>query len=465
MSREKLNNLRNKEELYATATTWVEANVLPQEHSQVNPNQKLKIPSGNGAVLGKDIMEAVWADMVLTKLPSWVTKAPPNWGTMAWGKLSAKNWRVICTIHLPITLIRLWGGDDLPNDWKATLENFMDLVCAVQIVNLRSVSRKEVELYEHYIFCYMTSFKSLYKLAKVKPIHHAALHYGDVLRGFGPAHTHSATFYEWHIHSMQSVNHNMKLEDGKYAFSLISSSAEVYNNILAEDIHGTRLAHMIDMVHLTQQTPDFAYNRDSVHESSLPNSILAGFIQFLKFKHPGPRIVDTTEGSSSEFAPPKTKFLTLNKVSLRGVQYSTTTSQAHDSHVFFRPPQLEMSKPQPCPEPGQITHIFLHSHIPSQSHHLSVYLCVRPYAPLQPSPELNKVDQMYRQFGFAGGFLHQKEFVPSVIIEPSNVISHVAVTPLCISGHEVAHILPMDKLMQMLFMHTEDINVDDPVGE
>jgi hypothetical protein len=153
-------------------------------------------------------MEAIWADMVLTELPSWVTKAPPNWGTATRGKLSANNWRVICTIHLPITLIRLWGGDD---DRSAQLENSMDLVRAVQIANLRSISRKEIELYDHYISRYMLSYKSLFKLAKVKPIHHAALHYGDVLREFGPAHTHSAAFYERYIHSMQSKNHNMNL--------------------------------------------------------------------------------------------------------------------------------------------------------------------------------------------------------------------------------------------------------------
>jgi hypothetical protein len=155
-------------------------------------------------------MEAVWADMALTELPSWVSDVPRNWGTPTRGKLSANNWRVICTVHLPITLIRLWGGDDVPEDRKSKLENFMDLVCAVQIANLRSISKKQIERYEFYIFRYMTTYKSLYKLAKVKPIHHAALHYGDILRGFGPAHTHSAAFYERYIYAMQSKNHNMK---------------------------------------------------------------------------------------------------------------------------------------------------------------------------------------------------------------------------------------------------------------
>jgi len=90
------------------------------------------------------------------------------------------------------------------------LKNFMDLVCAIQIANLCSISKKEIELYEHYIIHYVTRFKSLYKLIKVKPIHHATLHYGNILRGFGPAHTHGATFYKQYIHSMQCKNHNMK---------------------------------------------------------------------------------------------------------------------------------------------------------------------------------------------------------------------------------------------------------------
>ena len=158
-------------------------------------------------------MTAVWEDMAHTELPSWVTDVPRNWGTAARGKLSANNWRVICTVHLPITLIRLWGSDDAPNPEhrKDKLENFMDLVRAVQIANLRSISKEDIKLYKKYIRRYLTGFKTLYKCAKVKPIHHAALHYGDTLRGFGPTHTHGASFYERYIHSMQSENHNMKL--------------------------------------------------------------------------------------------------------------------------------------------------------------------------------------------------------------------------------------------------------------
>ena len=169
-----------------------------EEHdlSPENSGQGRKTRPATGAILGKDIMEAIWVDMKYTELPSWVMGVPHNWGTATHGKLSTNNWRVICTVHLPITLIRLWGGDDAPEDQKHKLENFMDLVCAVQIANLRSISKNDIELYDHYIYRYLTGYKTLYKSAKVKTIHHAALHYGDILRGFGPAHTHGAAFYE-----------------------------------------------------------------------------------------------------------------------------------------------------------------------------------------------------------------------------------------------------------------------------
>ena len=96
-------------------------------------------------VLGEDVMNAVWADMKLTQLPSWISPAPPNWGTAKRGKLSADNWRVICTIHLLITLIQLWGREQ--GRKQQLLQNFMDLVSAVRIANMRVSSKNQIDAY------------------------------------------------------------------------------------------------------------------------------------------------------------------------------------------------------------------------------------------------------------------------------------------------------------------------------
>lgn len=445
-------------------------------------------------------MEAIWADMALTVLPSWVTDVPRNWGTTTRGKLSANNWRVICTVHLPITLIRLWGGGDAPADRKSKLDNFMDLARAVQIANLRSISKKEIELYEHYVFRYVTTFKSLYKLAKVRPIHHAALHYGDVLRGFGPAHTHGAGFYERYIHSMQSKNHNMKLgsclvldlivsdpsplcqpgeikstfihssmreanfqamlSDDSEVRSHVSNLVEAYEAVRAEDVRGTRLAHMVNAMHLTSQ--QLVYDRTCLHKSSLPDPVLESFIRFLKRKHLV--TVDPTSLDSLRGAVISREARFLDNFSFRGVQYSTLSHKTRNSHILFQPLQLGHASDSEAPgrpEPGQITHIFLHSLAPSRHsttaqsgpYPLDVYLCVRPYGFLQP--ELSDSDQMYRRFGFAGGFLRQRELVQPTIIEPSNIISHVAVTPVHVKGYPLLHILPMDQVCLVSNLGTE----------
>src|SRR6266702_3277185 len=112
-------------------------------------------------------------------------------------------------------------------------------------------------------------------------------------------------------------------------------------------------------------------------------------------------------------------------------------------------------------KPSQITHIFLHS-LPSSphshaqaaqggSHHPDVYLCVQLYSFLQP--KLSDTNQMYRRFGFAGGFLCQRELAPIIVIEPPNIVCHVAVTPLNIKGHPLLHILPMDRVRLWVSSH------------
>jgi hypothetical protein len=153
-------------------------------------------------------MEAVWADMKRTQLPSWIGSVPHNWGTAERGKLNADNWRVICTIHLPITLIRLWRHET--GRRMAILQNFMDLVSAVRIANMRVSSPNQVIAYNRAISCYVAGLQALYPNHKLKPTHHAALHIGDILELFGPVHSHSAPFFERYINFLHHVNTNQK---------------------------------------------------------------------------------------------------------------------------------------------------------------------------------------------------------------------------------------------------------------
>jgi len=155
------------------------------------------------------------------------------------------------------------------------------------------------------------------------------------------------------------------------------------------------------------------------------------------------------DGPPDTAIPREAKF--LDKFSLRGVEYSTVRCRIRNSHVLFRHFEPDTSRASNQPESGQITHI---SSIPLFPHHTpflnikplhpGFYLCVRPYLSLQP--ELSNIDEMYRRFGFAGGFLCRRELAPPIIIEPCGIISHIAVTPLDVEEHHVMHILPMDRV-------------------
>ena len=125
--------------------------------------------------------------MTRTELPSWISPAPRNWGTATRGKLTADQWKVVATVHLPITLIRLWGSQE--GRYFLMLCNFMDLSAAVQLANQRVIAKRHIEDSERLLLRYLKGMKVLYKDTPLQPIHHVSLHAGEFLKLFGPTHS------------------------------------------------------------------------------------------------------------------------------------------------------------------------------------------------------------------------------------------------------------------------------------
>ena len=159
-------------------------------------------------VLGKNILEAVWDDMARTELPSWMSPAPRNWGTATRGKLTADQWKVVATVHLPITLIRLWGTDQ--DRRFLMLCNFMDLSAAIQLANQRIITEKHIIDYERLILRYLQGMKILFKDTPLQPIHHVSMHAGEFLRLFGPTHSVRTPGFERFNERLGLQNTNMK---------------------------------------------------------------------------------------------------------------------------------------------------------------------------------------------------------------------------------------------------------------
>ena len=193
-----------------------------------NPHAELRVPRvypepvcdlsdalANGTskppLLGKEVMEQVWADMARTTLPSWMGRAPKNLGSPSHGKLKADQWRTACTVNLVITLVRLWGQHDSNEDLQAILSNFISLVIMVRWASRRSTSLDHIEIIQSNLDYYLKSLVDLFGKSVIRPNHHLSLHITECLQAFGPVHGWWAFPFERYNGILQRKNTNNKL--------------------------------------------------------------------------------------------------------------------------------------------------------------------------------------------------------------------------------------------------------------
>lgn len=161
-------------------------------------------------VLGKEALREVMADMSRTTLPTWVSAGPKNPGSKGQGRLKADEWKTLCTIRLPISLIRLWGTRPPGSRTREVLMNYMDLVHAVQLASLRELTPLQVERYEFYMHRYLTRLLELYPGTSISPYQHLSLHFGEHLRRWGPPHSWRCYAFERFNGLMQNIPTNSK---------------------------------------------------------------------------------------------------------------------------------------------------------------------------------------------------------------------------------------------------------------
>lgn len=157
------------------------------------------------AVLGKQVLAEVWADQDRLELPSYVTMGPKKLGT-ADGRLTADRARSTATIHLVITLIRLWGFAE--GREKEMLDNFMHLISALWIASKRAISDADIDRYTYHFRSYLEGYVKLYKEVNVPPNSHMCLHLGMFLRLYGPVHSWRAWVFERFNYLMKRTKTN-----------------------------------------------------------------------------------------------------------------------------------------------------------------------------------------------------------------------------------------------------------------
>lgn len=158
-------------------------------------------------VLGKEVLEGVWDDMERTLVPSCVGPGPRNVAAKP-GTLKADEWRSLGTMHLVITLVRLWGFTG--GRQEEMLHNYMHLIAALFMSCLRSITDDHIQAYDFYYTLYLKNFLSLYPEVPLQPSNHLAQHCGENMSDFGPSHPVRAFGTERFNRSLQEVPTNMK---------------------------------------------------------------------------------------------------------------------------------------------------------------------------------------------------------------------------------------------------------------
>ncbi|KAE9385411.1 hypothetical protein BT96DRAFT_758443, partial [Gymnopus androsaceus JB14] len=158
-----------------------------------------------------ETLAAIRKDMVKLILPTWVDIAPRNPGQTDQGKFKADEWQAFCTINLPITLIRLWSSSNKDDRKHKMLINFMHLVTAVRLANMREMTEARIHAFEVHIRLYLHGLQELYPHTEISIYQHSMLHFGSLLRRFGPVHSWRCFAFERMNYVLQQINTNGKL--------------------------------------------------------------------------------------------------------------------------------------------------------------------------------------------------------------------------------------------------------------
>ncbi|KAH8978555.1 hypothetical protein EDB92DRAFT_1807319, partial [Lactarius akahatsu] len=153
-------------------------------------------------------LKEIWNDMEKTTLPSWCSPAPPRIGDKGQGKISADGWRVFCTVHLIVTLGRLWGSQPADSREKQLFANFCDLIAATKIVARRSVTTARAEEFRDLMLKYLSGLDKLFPMIRLVPYHHLAIHMTELLSHFGPTTAWRCWVFERYNHMLQNIETN-----------------------------------------------------------------------------------------------------------------------------------------------------------------------------------------------------------------------------------------------------------------
>jgi hypothetical protein len=359
--------------------------------------------TGSPVCLRKEHLNHIQNEIINTFCPSYATIPPPGMGTAGSGKLKAGEWLAAYEFDLPVTLACILATDKtLTKGMRELIYSTLYLAMAICFALSNTTFAAHCDKYLHYYGKYMEIIWKLYPLQRLRPNQHAAFHFADFLRRFGPARGFWMLPYERVIGRLQSMDTNFI--PGTFCLRVSSfhphiSSGQMEKTMLKSYSTASNLWVFLDDVD-NKSTPELAKLRG--HLIHALNTKTRGPVNLEEPNHPVDGCVDTVSkpqkgwilldnktykacGSmelaqradfQGAFPRQVVAFSThmLCGALFTDIKSSRSKSKA-SSLVYFR------SAPDKSLAPGQVQSIFATVHsIPSSSKfHLQYFFAIRPF--------------------------------------------------------------------------------------
>ncbi|KAA1479800.1 hypothetical protein DENSPDRAFT_789577 [Dentipellis sp. KUC8613] len=407
-------------------------------------------------VLGHARLSEAWSDMERTTLPSWLAAAPAHIGEAKSGKVTADQWRTFCTIHLVVTLVRLWGTKDNNHSQREQdmLHNFMNLVAATKLASMRTMTAQRALAFKDFMLKYLHGLQDIFPGIPLTPNQHNTLHLFDIFRRFGPCHAWRCWAFERWNYLLQHIptnRHFGELEKTMFerlcmgqrlrhimndAIDSVSNAlralADSFNRRFNADKRGTRLNDILAFVEPVQSPAEDL----SLHKDTLTRVEVELLRRHLESQ------------ATSGLAPDAFRYATRvrhacqrhKKFHHRGASYSPWSSSPGDSYVVIGEDILGAWYA------ARIQGIFSHTQTPhSETRVVNTYFIIQRFKPL--TIDEGSLDP-YRAFPIAGGRLYH-DTVESTLefVTMKDILCHFAHTPFASKElGDCVHVLPIDRV-------------------
>lgn len=412
--------------------------------------------------------------MSKTTLPSWLQPAPKNVGSPSAGRLKADQWRTFATVHLVITLVRLWSH--LP-DKKVHLDNFLALVTAVRWATMRSTSADHIRIVREKLVEYLSTMVILFPFDNVRTNQHMALHVAECLSMFGPVHGWWTFPFERYNGVIVRTNTNSRSGMPILIFALVCAlifiAGDMELTFLMSFCRGANLKAFWAVSGLAETVRDIK-NLASKYFSSSSDFYGTLFSDISAFEASADRSeqINTSEknwtvlpdatyqslgervniesqgmdyrthrarqlgGNESLLSPEAHHF---QSVKVGGATLTTADHSESNSMVMFRASPLQSTQ-----SAGQILSIFAHTRGgPDGSTITENFVCLKPFKKL--SNQDSRHDP-YLHYPLLDVRLYYNVFDPPVVAKVSDVVSHVATCPFTDMGRDYRIVLSLDRV-------------------